>query len=365
MSDAYLTIRVPLREPGGVMEESAGAPAIELEWIDAQGLAVGAPLLVPPPEQVLSETFGAPGGPQWGHSQADAMVPAIQPESARSLRIGGRGLATRQVTLEAASRRGLGAPDAPPSPRGRADAPWRLAVVADGYPTFAAFDADLERLWRDFSEARPFDTLILEGLVGMVGLYWRSDDGRSLFDARPRDENPWIIYGTHEAVNTAVAGTGESHAKILVVMNRGERGGAGGFDSSRPSWTTNRDSEGESWTQIAIHELGHAFGLADEYATAGNGTAVPDPIEPNVSTEPNPATVSWRSHVTITNGEVPSLPAGMANSYPDGAIGTFQGARYDDTAFFRSSYGCRMKWTTWEFCEVCAAHITDIVRRLG
>lgn len=361
MDGRYLLIPVPESAFGALELESAAPPRLTLEWIDANGDGIGDPLVLEPPPPVMVEVFGPSAGPRWSPGQSDIVVHGAPPADAAAARIGGPGFAELEIALEGVARQALGKPDTPPLLRGAPEAAWRLAVVADGYAELAAFEKDFDLLWEEFSGARPFKALHERGLVALVGLFWPSPDGKSLFDARRRDNNPRIIYGSTEAVNDAVAASGEPRDKILVVMNRPERGGAGGFDSSRPSWTTNVGAEHERWTQIALHELGHAFGLADEYASEGNGTAEPDPLEPNVSRDRDPVTVGWRRDVDLPRDRAPSLRKDEANPHPADSTGTFQGARYDATKYYRPSFGCRMQWTTWEFCKICSGVITKAI----
>lgn len=363
MADGYLVIPVPTPDAGEVWAESTGARRVILEWVDAGSARVGLPIVLDPPSPVIAESFGAPDGPQWGKSAGDIVVSGEPPSEARLALVSGPGGVVQTLSLESVCRRSLSDLDAAPMVLGEPDAGWRLAVVADGFADAVSFEADLQRLWFELNDARPFKGLINEGLFGIVGLFWRASEHVSLFDARPRGENPWVIHGNDKTVFDAVAASRERHDKVLVLMNRPERGGAGGFDSSRPSWTSNVSAPTERWTQIALHELGHAFGLADEYVTAGNGTPPPDPLEPNVSREGDPAAVIWSESVKIDKTVVPSLAFGEANDYPDDTIGTFQGARYDKLGFFRPSFGCRMQWTTWEFCRICERVIDEAVRK--
>jgi hypothetical protein len=361
MGNPLLIVPVPVPDRSVVGAESAAPRDFELTWLAATGEPIGAPLRVSAPRPIHVEYFGAPAGPAWRQSRPDSTIPAVMPEGTQALRIGGNGVETQEVSLAALSQSDPRPPDAILA-MGDPAAAWRLAVVGDGYDTQEAFARDFELLWQECQEARPFNQLAQDGDFGLVGLFWASPDRQSLFGARRRDSNPWIIYGSQEAVVAAVRSADVPHNKVLVVMNRDERGGAGGFGSEIPSWTTNVSAVNERWTQIALHELGHAFGLADEYVTAGNGTPPPDPLEPNVSSEADPRSVSWHRSVTITDGKVPSLHFGEASPFESDAIGTFQGARYDPATYYRPAAECRMLWVNRQFCPICTAHIAAAVK---
>lgn len=361
MANPLLIVPVPAPDRSVVGAESAAPQNLELTWLAASGEPIGETLRVSAPRPVQVEYFAAPSGPAWRQSRPDSTIPAVMPEGTQALRIGGNGLETREIALAALSQSDPRQPDAILT-LGDPAAAWRLAVVGDGYATEESFSRDFELLWEECKAARPFDHLGQDGYFGLVGLFWSAPDRQSLFGARQRDSNPWIIYGAQEAVIAAVRSANVPHNKVLVVMNRAERGGAGGFGSEIPSWTSNVSAENERWTQIALHELGHAFGLADEYVTAGNGTPAPDPLEPNVSREAAPNLVSWHRSVTIADGRVPSLAYGQASPFDNDSIGTFQGARYHKTEFYRPAAECRMLWVNRQFCPICTAHIAAAVK---
>lgn len=361
MANPLLIVPVPAPDRSVVGAESAALQNLELTWLAASGEPIGETLRVSASKPVQVEYFGAPAGPAWRQSRPDSTIPAVMPEGTQALRIGGTGLETLEVSLAALSQSDPGQPDEILT-KGEPEAKWRLAVVGDGYATLEAFVRDFELLWEECQAARPFDQLVKDGYFGLVGLFWTAPDGQSLFGARQRDSNPWIIYGSQEAVIAAVDSTNVPHNKVLVVMNRNERGGAGGFGCEIPSWTSNVSAENERWPQIALHELGHAFGLADEYVTTGNGTPCPDPLEPNVSRDPDPRSVDWKHLVTITDGRVPSLHFGEASPFDSDAIGTFQGARYDPASYYRPAAECRMLWVNRQFCPICTAQIAAAVK---
>ncbi len=133
-------------------------------------------------------------------------------------------------------------------------------------------------------------------------------------------------------------------------------------------------------TEIALHELGHtAFGLADEYDyllgcgidTAHDTHPPLEPIEPNVTTNRNQATLKWR-HLVTPGTAVPTTQNpncgqcdSQASPVPAGTVGLFEGAHYHHCGAFRSEFQCRMRALGAEFCQVCAAAITSQLSRVS
>jgi hypothetical protein len=178
-----------------------------------------------------------------------------------------------------------------------------------------------------------------------------------LFGATDDRRQDRVLYGDEATVVSFVQASGVASAKTLVLINSAFRAGAGGFDSRRPSWCTDTSAPGERWEDVALHELGHAFGLADEYEDASGATPEPDPLEPNVTAEPDAQLCPWVGLVTVRPPPAPTRQSGVNDALPDTAVGTFEGARYRPEGRYRPSPNCRMRVTTAAFCPVCADHI--------
>ena len=163
-----------------------------------------------------------------------------------------------------------------------------------------------------------------------------------------------------------------------VVVNTPKRGGCA--RSSLHLFATGLGANpGESWIDVALHELGHAaFGLADEYQTwlgcdSGetdrDNYVGPEPIQPNITTVSTLATLKWRDLVTP---EVPIPTMGnpdcsQCDERPnvldsDRKIGLFEGAGYFHCGMYRPAYTCRMRKSSEPFCDVC---VGAIAKRLG
>ena len=153
----------------------------------------------------------------------------------------------------------------------------------------------------------------------------------------------------------------------LVVVNHADRGGAGG---QVPTTSTGGD-----WTEVALHELGHAaFGLADEYeywAGCASGETDRDnhpnvePAEPNVTVNSDRATIKWATLVdaatpmpTTQNGDCSQCDT-QASPVAAGTIGAFEGAHYFHCGAFRPDFDCKMRNTGRPFCTVCRGIIRD------
>jgi hypothetical protein len=155
----------------------------------------------------------------------------------------------------------------------------------------------------------------------------------------------------------------------LIVVNSPQYGGSGGI-TAVTSLTT-------AWKQLAVHEMGHSiFGLADEYeylAGYGSGETGHDhhptyePLEPNVTTETNPALLKWADLVSpgvplpTTENLDCSICDPQPNPFPgERVVGLFEGAHYYHCDAFRPTYHCMMR-NLRPFCPVCSRTILEII----
>lgn len=116
---------------------------------------------------------------------------------------------------------------------------------------------------------------------------------------------------------------------IVVVSNSTRYGGSGGEIATL---SMNNQS-----VEIALHEIGHtAFALADEYdyGTCNQGA---EPASSNVSLN-GTRNVKWGRLIASTTAVPTSL-----GQYPNGTVGTFQGAQYCKTGKYRPTENSRMR----------------------
>lgn len=156
----------------------------------------------------------------------------------------------------------------------------------------------------------------------------------------------------------------------LVVVHTTEYGGSGP-DSGSPVVTFSLAS-----TDIGLHEMGHGFGLADEYSTyAGcfSGETGQDnytggePTQPNITIDTNRATIKWGSLIlpatplpTTKNADCTTCDPQLS-PVPTGTVGTFEGANYNHCACYRPEFDCRMRTLGLPFCAVCKLTIQHVL----
>jgi len=174
-----------------------------------------------------------------------------------------------------------------------------------------------------------------------------------------------IMGSTTTVRNTLDAQLPQWHVGIVLVNTTDH----GGCASGNVSFTSVK----AGWEDTALHEMGHNFGLADEYhywAGCSSGETDRDtapawePSEPNVTTETNRDDLKWRPLLTpgvpVPTMENPDCTQcdNRANVISDDdAIGLFEGAKYYHCGRYRPAYRCRMRTSGASFCRVCAEAI--------
>ena len=168
------------------------------------------------------------------------------------------------------------------------------------------------------------------------------------------------------ALSVAVAEVPEVSV-TLVMVNSTIYGGSGGGAAVY--------SLGTDASEIAIHEMGHtAFGLADEYSVLAGGVEPaqdvhpgPEPTEPNVTVNDNPATVKWNALFTpgvdLPTMENPDCSTEDLSESPvvAGTVGLFEGADTYHCAAYRPEYNCKMRALLEPFCAVCDSVIAAVL----
>ncbi len=144
-----------------------------------------------------------------------------------------------------------------------------------------------------------------------------------------------------------------NYTTILVLINNGLGVGAGG--------SVAKFSSEPGWEKVAIHELGHMFGLADEYECyACNGTDDNrtwggflwlEPWEVNITAHNTRVGLKWEDLV------LPSTPCPTPPSVSAGTVGLFEGGGYYSRGLFRPEHSCTMRDLSPRFCAVCSRAI--------
>jgi hypothetical protein len=257
-------------------------------------------------------------------------------------------------------------------PRNRA---FNIVLLAEGFT--ASQQNAFENACTDFVVALqatpPFDRL-LPGInvfrVNVASTDSGADDptgaggsgatARTFFDASFGTHNirRLLVCNNTTALTVAAQQVPEFNVAMIIV-NSAVYGGSGG-----PVATY---SLAAGATEIAIHEMGHAaFGLADEYAfyAGGNETGHDrhpafEPVEPNVTTNTDRATLKWRLDFaavtalpTMSNPDCSQVDS-RPSTAPPGTVGLFEGARYFHCGAYRPEYTCKMQVLGAPFCRVC------------
>lgn len=133
---------------------------------------------------------------------------------------------------------------------------------------------------------------------------------------------------------------------ILVLVNDGEWGGAGGAIAVA---STHPDV-----VELVLHELGHSFGLlADEYESsppACNNSI--EPAQVNVTLETRRSKIKWNTGGGPPKGWIrksTNLPTGGAT---DGVPGLYEGGKYCATGVYRPTSGSKMRFTGQPFEQI-------------
>lgn len=333
--------------------------ALKAQWIDKDGNRIGRPLSLEAFSERPVEAPGNDGGFSWNVVQAPIVVQAEPPAGAAQLQVrhAGRPLATIDVVEARRSRQT--SLDAEPLILGNGDARWRLAFVAERFDDKNRFFAAVREFWDALISHAPFNQLDDQRLIGGFGLFWRSDPKAGKFGATDDKRVDRRLFGAEDLVIRAVASTGINPTKTMVLVNSPFRAGAGGFGNERPSWTTITSEGTELWTSVGLHELGHAFGLADEYSTEWVGDTDPEKLEPNITRQPDCRACEWKDLVTVMSADVPTFAGNDPIAFAQHDVGTFEGARYRVLGRYRPSPDCLMRTTGKPFCRVCSDHIVQ------
>jgi hypothetical protein len=262
---------------------------------------------------------------------------------------------------------------------------WNVVVLGDGYlaselPTFAS---DVQSFINTLKATPPYDALWAGINVHRIDIE-STDSGaddptecggtggtaRTYLDATfcaggPVPDGQRILtVNETTAKQVAYAAVPATHI-VVIIVNSPIYGGSGG-----PVATFSKHAQS---LEIALHEMGHtAFQLADEYADPGNGVggdsyAGAEPSQPNVTGNPDRATIKWNSLLTAgvpvpttSNGDC-SKKDERPSTFAADTVGAFEGAQYFHCGLYRPEYDCRMRTLGQPFCAVCREEITRTI----
>jgi hypothetical protein len=273
---------------------------------------------------------------------------------------------------------------------GPASARWNIAIMGDGYreAELGQFATDADGIATALLATAPFDRLRTAINVFRIDVA-STDSGaadpvrcggtgaapRTFFDAKFCGDDRirrLLVVKNRTALKVAARQVPQFHV-AMVLVNSTVYGGSGGQVAVL--------SLAEGSSEIALHELGHsAFGLADEYsyfAGCGGGDApgthdrhpAHEPSEPNVTVNPNRATLKWRALISPATPVPTTRNANCADCDPqpspvaDGVTGAFEGAHYHHCGAFRPAFNCRMRGLGFPFCAVCQSVIERKLHR--
>lgn len=258
---------------------------------------------------------------------------------------------------------------------------WNLVLVAEGYTSaqMPDFQTDVQDFITYLFTQPPFDEPAVACAINIYRLDVTSNESgaddpmcgdgagagttaATYFDATYCADGAIqrLLAGDSDLVRDTVHAALPEYDAIIVLVNGTIRGGAGGS----VAWLSTSSGD---WKQVAVHEMGHAvFGLADEYdyystdnEEGHDNYTGGEPGEPNVTAEPNPASVKWSGLVTAgpTSPTMSNADCGNPNNAPSpvaaGIVGTFEGAQYFHCDIYRPEYACMMRSTGSNFCAVC------------
>lgn len=243
-------------------------------------------------------------------------------------------------------------------PREDGDYAIEFPVFSERYVNRARFIKHVESLYKFIITIPPFDTLATK--LRLKAYYWKAPDQvGGWFDTRDGTgicdpANTEVVHGNNLRASAWLKHLFYKDRFGLVLIDSTKRGGAGGLQEHfYPAWATITSCPGERWEAIALHEIGHALGLCDEYLWAARESEEPR-NEPNVTRNASAAGADW---LLPANREGNPTSADLEPGEDIGAVGTYRGCRYRKD-LYRSSPHCLMRrTTTLYFCPVCQEHI--------
>lgn len=241
----------------------------------------------------------------------------------------------------------------------------KFVIVGDGYTRaeLRQFRSDAKLVQQTILATPPFDELapciIRLDIPSSKSSAFRSAGERvdTYFGWHFDEDEPHVIDVDRDKVVATVRAALPPHwkeHKILVLVNAPEVFGGGGIFTphSDRRVTGIAIASNASGCETIMHELGHAFGLADEYAAS----PIIGDSPPNIASDPDKLPAFWRARLTA---HVKRPTPGDDRD----VVGAFAASR--GPAHYRPQYSCIMKSASSldRYCKVCADWIQTMPAR--
>lgn len=329
-----------------VFEHAAGTERLTLRFRDGTG-AVIAESDAPPPATLVFEHGDGQGGMRWSQAPLPINVQDA-PEDAVSVELLSDGTVIGSADAPVLATAAIPPPQQSKPIHGNSG--WHLRIISERFAAPNRFFAACEHLAGRMKGLDPFSRAGMRWRI--TAHFWPSSGPGGLFrtfDPPPGDRR---VFGEDQVLAKAFLDSLGSRDMGLVLVDSPRRGGAGGVGEFWPSWSTIVSEPNETWEDVTLHELGHAFGLADEYEADDLTVAEPTPLEPNVAQSFAMLPALWSDLHNAPSPRPTSSQQPPAGGWPPGTVGTFKGARYRPDRF-RPSQTCRMRQANHQFCPVC------------
>lgn len=327
-----------------------GGTSVSVRWSDSDGTPIGDSIDLGPVGQQLLEFPDEAGRMSWAREPADVSITLETPDRGHALDVFVDDIAVSRIPAEtmmtAASEL------APPRRErfGPAFATFAVQVIAERFEVFEPFQAKAKEAYEWALGCAPFDRPQIGAKLAFDLLFWETDEEAGLFDTNDgKSQGGRLFYGDRQRARHLLAPHLNPRNPSVILINSALRGGAGGT----PGYSAWASIGSHDWHAVCVHELGHGFGLADEYVDPVRAGEAPHG-EPNIAERAIAGMAPWRDRISVPSNCAPSHDLDHQDPSSEGAIGTFAGARYR-TDLYRPMRSCIMRSTdVRRFCDVCA-----------
>jgi hypothetical protein len=159
---------------------------------------------------------------------------------------------------------------------------------------------------------------------------------------------------------------------VIVVANSGDWAGGGTDDMEPPLAVITLDGVSAERTRARLlgHELGHALGLLDEYATAYPGTTDLPVFHAGrnvvkADAKGGVGSVPWQSLCGASPCETVSECGSSKPPATPPAVGLYEGAFYESCGYYRGSDECAMSDAEDPMCAACSLYVSRLLEDMG